>query len=88
MAQTRDDKLLFRIALVLKELREQHDVSQEDVYIETKIHIGRIETCKSNLTVSTLSVLLKFFRIDMSEFFERVEGRGEATREKGQGRGE
>lgn len=75
MAQLRDDKLLLRIALVLKELREQHNVSQEDVYIETNIHIGRLETCKSNLSVSTLSVLLKFFRINMSEFFERVERR-------------
>lgn len=75
MAQIRDDKLLLRIALVLKELREQHDVSQEDVYIETNIHIGRIETCKSNLTVSTLSVLLKFFRINMSDFFARVDER-------------
>jgi len=77
MAQLRDHKLLLRIALVLKELREEHNVSQEDVYIETNVHIGRIETCKSNLSVSTLAALLKFLRIGMAEFFERVEARGD-----------
>lgn len=75
MAQLRDEKLLLNIALVLRELREEHVVSQEDVYIETNVHIGRIEGCRSNISVSTLAVLLKFFRIGMSEFFEKVEAR-------------
>jgi len=75
MAQVRDDKLILNIALVLKELREDLGVSQEDVYLETNIHIGRIEACKSNPSVSTLSALVKFFRIKMSDFYLRVEKR-------------
>ena len=75
MAEIRDDKLLLSIALVLKELREDMGVTQKDVYLETNIHIGRIETCKSNVSVSTLAVLLKYFRIKMSAFFMRVEKR-------------
>lgn len=75
MAQVRDDKLLLRIALVLKDMRDDMGVSQEEVYNETNIHIGRIETCRSNLTVSTLSALLAFFNINMSEFFKRVESK-------------
>ena len=81
MSHIRDDKLLLCIALVLKELREARGVSQQDVFLETNVHIGRIETCKSNVTVSTLLVLLKFFNIKMSEFYMRVELRYERDSE-------
>ena len=75
MAQMRDDKLLLSIALVLKELRDNRGVSQHDVYFETNVHIARIENCKINPSVSTLSVLLKYFKIKMSEFYAMVEQR-------------
>lgn len=75
MSQVRDDKLLVRIALVLKDLREDMGVSQEEVYNETNVHIGRIETCRSNPTVSTIAVLMKYFNLRMSEFFQQVEGK-------------
>lgn len=71
----RDDKLLISIALVLKELRESRGVSQHDVYFETNVHIGRIENCRINPSVSTLAVLLKYFRIKTSEFYAMVEQR-------------
>lgn len=77
MPRVRDDKILVRIALVFKELRDEYEVSQEDVYNETGIHIGRIESCQSNPTVSTLQVLVKYFNIKFSEFFKRVESRTE-----------
>jgi ribosome-binding protein aMBF1 (putative translation factor) len=73
MGQLRDTKLLKKIALVVKELREENGMTQEDVYNEINIHIGRIETSKANLTVSTLSTLCKFFKIKLSEFHRRVE---------------
>lgn len=73
MPQIRDTKLLQRIALVIKELREKKEMSQEEVYNETNIHVGRIETAKANLSVSTLSALCKFFKISLSEFHKKVE---------------
>ena len=75
MAQMRDEKLLLSIALVLKELRENRGVSQHDVYFETNVHIARIENRKINPSVSTLAVLLKYFKIRMSEFYVMVEQR-------------
>ena len=73
MGQIRDTKLLHRIALVIKELREEKDLSQEEVYNEPNIHVGRIETSKANLSISTLSALCKFFKIKLSDFIKRVE---------------
>lgn len=73
MAQVRNEQLLRRMALVLKELREEQNFTQGEVYAETRIHIGRIEACQANVSVSTLFEVLKFLRTDLSEFFNRVE---------------
>ena len=73
MAQIRDKKLLRNIALVIKELRDDMGASQESVYNETNIHIGRLEAGELNPTISTLSELLKFFNLTLSEFFLLVE---------------
>lgn len=74
MGQIRDTKLLQRIALVAKQLREEKGLTQEDVYNDTNIHIGRIETAKANLSVSTLSALCKYYKVKVSEFHKMVEG--------------
>jgi transcriptional regulator with XRE-family HTH domain len=73
MSQIRDNKLLQKIAIVIKELRDEKGVSQEEVYNDINIHIGRIETSKANLSVSTLSALCKYFKISLSEFHKKVE---------------
>jgi len=73
MPQIRDTKLLQKIAIVLKQLREREELSQEDVYNDINIHVGRIETAKANLSVSTLSALCKYFKISLSEFHKKVE---------------
>ena len=73
MGQYRDKKLLQKIAVILKELRDEAGLIQADVYDETKIHIGRIETAKANLSISTLSVLCRFYKISMSDFLKKVE---------------
>ncbi|NIG53877.1 helix-turn-helix domain-containing protein [Chitinophaga sp. Cy-1792] len=71
--QIRDNKLLKGIAAVLKDLREVKDVSQEEVYNDTNIHVGRIETAKANPTVSTISALCKYFGLSVSAFYKKVE---------------
>jgi transcriptional regulator with XRE-family HTH domain len=73
MGETLDTKLLKKVTIVLKELREAKNVTQADVYNDTNVHIGRIETGKVNVSVSTLSVLCKYFKVKMSEFHKRVE---------------
>ena len=47
-------------------------VSQETVYEDTGLHIGRIETERHNITVSTLSRLCDYYGITLSEFFEGI----------------
>lgn len=73
MNQIRNDDLLRRIAIVFKAFRDEKGVTQEDVYNELNIHIGRIEASKANPTISTLAALCKYFDVQLSYFFERVE---------------
>jgi len=73
MSQYRDKKLLQKIAVILKELRDEAGLVQADVYDEIKIHIGRIETAKANLSISTLSSLCRYYKISISDFFKKVE---------------
>ena len=72
MAQLRDDILLKKIALRLKTLREEKGLSQEELYNETDIHIGRIETARNNISISTLSALCNYFEISLSDFFKKL----------------
>ncbi|RGV80037.1 XRE family transcriptional regulator [Phocaeicola dorei] len=65
----KDEILISKVALELKKLREMNNLTQEDVYNDTNIHIGRIESGKSNITVSTLYVLCKYFNITIQQFF-------------------
>ncbi len=73
MGQIRDTKLLRKISVVIKQLREEKNISQEEFYNDTNIHIGRIETSRANLTISTLAALCKYFKIKMSDFLKKVE---------------
>jgi transcriptional regulator with XRE-family HTH domain len=73
MGQIRDKLLLKKIALTIKSLREERNETQDDVYVATNIHIGRIETARANISVSTLASLCTYFKISLVEFFKRVD---------------
>lgn len=73
MSQVKNKKLLKLIAIQLKELRSLNDLSQEDVYVDTNIHIARIETGNNNISISTLDSLCKYFDIPLSKFFSKLE---------------
>lgn len=68
MTQIRNQQLLNKIGAAMKQLRENTGLTQEEVYNDTGIHIGRIETATTNISVSTLDALCKYFKIEMSTF--------------------
>lgn len=69
MGQYRDEVLNKRIALKIRELRNERKITQEQFYNDTDIHIGRIETGKMNITVSSLKRICDYFDISLSDFF-------------------
>ncbi len=54
-------------------LRKSAGLSQIQVYRELGIHIGRIESGYSNITIGTFSDLCKYYNISFEDFFESME---------------
>ena len=61
-------ELLLTLANRLKELRKQKNVTQEDVYNDTGIHVARIEQGKRDISFTTLCKLAKHFGVSLEYF--------------------
>jgi transcriptional regulator with XRE-family HTH domain len=70
--QLKNDELIKQIVLLIKQLREERGLTQEDVYNDTGIHIARIETAKVNISISTLHALADYFELTLELFFQRI----------------
>ena len=66
MAQTKD------IISELIKIRQEKKLTQHVVYCDTGIHVGRLESCKSDIKISTLVSLLQYYNINMREFLFRI----------------
>lgn len=67
--QRKNLKLLLAIGDRLKEIRRERNLSQEDVFNDTGIHIARIETGRQNISISTLNALCVYYSTTLKEFF-------------------
>ena len=67
--QLRNTDLLLAMAKRLQGLRAEKKLSQEIVYNDTGIHIARIETAKTNISVSQLQALCNYYNISLQDFF-------------------
>jgi transcriptional regulator with XRE-family HTH domain len=72
MAQVKNQALLKKIANRIKSLREKQAVTQEQFYFDTGIHLGRIETGRMNISISTLDVICRYFDLSLEEFFKGI----------------
>lgn len=67
------ESVKLAVAGRLRELREQKGVSQESVYIDTDLNIGRIEAAMNNLTIDTLAILCDYYGVTFEEFFRGIQ---------------
>ena len=67
--QRKNTILISKIAIRIKKLRDEKSITQEKFFIDTDIHIARIESGKSNVTVSTLSSICEYLEISLTDFF-------------------
>ncbi|HHC78605.1 MAG TPA: XRE family transcriptional regulator [Flavobacteriia bacterium] len=74
MAQIKDDILLKKIALCIKQIRKDAAITLDDFYVDTGIHLARIEQGKTNISIITLSAICNYFDISLKDFFSLLEG--------------
>lgn len=57
----------------LRELRQERGQSQKEVFLDTDINIGCIESGHGNISISTLADLCAYYEIPLREFFDTLE---------------
>ncbi|WP_367997808.1 helix-turn-helix domain-containing protein [Tenacibaculum soleae] len=60
------------MALCLKTFRDEYNITLNDFYIDTGIHLAKIEQGKTNVTIFTLHKICDYFNITMLDFFMRL----------------
>lgn len=72
--QRRNEILHARVVERLKEVRKQKGYTQNDVRFDmNEINIGRIESGKHSITLTTLADLCDHYGITLEEFFRGIE---------------
>jgi len=73
LLKSRDNKLIKNIALKLIYCRNQKNYTQEHVYLQTGINIGRLERGKIDIGVTTLKRICDFYQIKLADFLKNIE---------------
>jgi transcriptional regulator with XRE-family HTH domain len=66
-------ELINKIVFQIKVIRKSKNVTLENFYFDTGIHLARIEQGNQNITISTLSKICEYYNISLSDFFKLVE---------------
>jgi transcriptional regulator with XRE-family HTH domain len=73
MARIRNKEALKSIAFVIKQIRREKGITQEDFLYEIGIHLGRIEMGTNDMSCSTLIAVCGKLGISVTDFFKKVE---------------
>ncbi|GHU98976.1 hypothetical protein FACS1894159_02270 [Bacteroidia bacterium] len=65
--------LLKSAAARLKEVRKSRGITQQIAGFDTRYNIGKIEASRTNISVSTLYILGKYYEISLEESLRRME---------------
>jgi len=67
-----DDAFKKKVALQIKNLRRQNQVTQERFYSETNINIARLESGKIDIRLDTLRKVCYYFDVSIAGFFQGI----------------
>lgn len=64
-----DKEFLNDVAIRIKKIRAEKNITQEIFYNDTGINIGRIERSKRNFSISTMKKICKYLDVSLEYFF-------------------
>jgi transcriptional regulator with XRE-family HTH domain len=67
-----DDAFKKKVALQIKNLRRQNQVTQEKFFTETNINIARLESGKIDIRLDTLRKVCYYFDVSLAGFFQDI----------------
>ena len=76
--QRRNDILVEQVIERLKSIRRTRGLTQENVRFDTDLNIGRIESGRHSISLTTLADLCDYYGISLEEFFKEIETQRQA----------
>lgn len=70
--QRRNDILVEQVVERLKSIRRARGLTQENVRFDTDLNIGRIESGRHSISLTTLSDLCDYYGISLTDFFKEI----------------
>ncbi len=70
--QRRNDLLVQQVVERLKAVRRERGLTQENVRFDTDLNIGRIESGRYSISLTTLADLCDYYGIPLEEFFKHI----------------
>ena len=67
-----DDAFKKKVALQIKNLRRQNQVTQEKFFTETNINIARLESGKIDIRLDTLRKVCYYFDVSLAGFIQGI----------------
>lgn len=69
----RNNEALIMIAAKFRILRRKAGLAQKTVVKDTGLNIGNIEAARSNINITTLERLCRYYGLTLEEFFEDID---------------
>lgn len=70
--QRRNDVLVEQVVERLKTIRRDRGLTQENVRFDTDLNIGRIESGRHSISLTTLADLCDYYGIPLEDFFKKI----------------
>lgn len=70
--QRRNDILVEQVVERLKTVRRERGLTQENVRFDTDLNIGRIESGKHSISLTTLADLCDYYNVPLEDFFKKI----------------
>lgn len=70
--QRRNNLLVKQVVERLKAVRRERGLTQENVRFDTDLNIGRIESGRHSISLTTLADLCDYYGIPLEEFFKHI----------------
>lgn len=70
--QRRNDFLVEQVVERLKSIRRAQGLTQENVRFDTDLNIGRIESGRHSISLTTLADLCDYYGVSLENFFKEI----------------
>ncbi len=67
----RNEELMGKVAIRMRQVREQKNISQDTMDLDTGLKMSRLESGQSDITISTIGRFCEYAKISVADFFSK-----------------